>query len=266
MTFAKRSLGQNFLSDPNYRRKIATAALNHVGEGDTILEIGPGRGALSDILVASKRPIILVEKDDKLALSLAQRYVGRPGLEIINTDFLEIDITSLSQSPLVVIGNLPYNISTQILIELLKNFQKAKALILMFQKEVAQRCVAKPGCKDFGPLAIWCSLFSQAKIIFDVPPSAFLPRPKITSSVVEFLPSGLLYDEGQQKFIDFARKLFTHRRKKISNNIKSLVRVGPEFDDEAKKLLDRRGESLTLDEMRKLYSYFIKPNKPSNLP
>lgn len=258
MTFAKRSLGQNFLSDPNYRHKIAAAALNNVGEGDTILEIGPGRGALTDILVASKRPIILVEKDDKLTMDLSQRYPGRPGLEIICADFLTIDIASLSQSPLVVVGNLPYNVSTQILIQLLQNFKQAKALILMFQKEVAKRCVAEPGCKDFGPLAIWCSLFSKAKILFDVPPSAFVPRPKIISSVVEFLPSGLLYDEGQQKFIDFARRLFTHRRKKISNNIKSLVRVGPEFDDETKKILDRRAESLTLDEMRKLYSYFTR--------
>jgi 16S rRNA (adenine1518-N6/adenine1519-N6)-dimethyltransferase len=266
MTFAKRSLGQNFLSDPNYRRKIAAAALKNVGEGDTILEIGPGRGALTDFLVASKHPVILVEKDDALALSLSQRYAGRPNLEIINTDFLEVDVANLSQKSLVVLGNLPYNVSTQILIQLLQGFRHAKALILMFQKEVSQRCVARPGCKDFGSLAIWCSLFSQAKILFDVPPSAFVPRPKITSSVVEFVPSGLLYDEGQQRFIDFARKLFTHRRKKISNNIKSLMRLGTNFDDEAKKLLDRRAESLTLEEMRKLYSYFIRPNNASNLP
>ena len=145
--FAKRSLGQNFLVDPNFQRKIVEAVRVHY-DGQTVLEIGPGQGALTHHLKTFAHKLLLVEKDRTLAKSLADDFACS-NTEVVNADFLEWDLSALPEAGnTTVIANLPYNVSTQILIRLLQQMQQFSALILMFQKEVAERCVAKPQSRN----------------------------------------------------------------------------------------------------------------------
>lgn len=259
MSFAKRSLGQNFLVDPNYQRKIVEAARTE-GRDRTVVEIGPGRGALTRHLREFARRLVLVEKDRALAERLSSEF-GSTGVEIVNADFLEWDLEALpDDGEAVVVANLPYNVSTQILLKLLKNMRKFSTLVLMFQKEVAARCAARPGSKDFGILSVWCHLLSCPRKLFDVPPNAFRPRPNVVSSVVIFAPSETRYDDGQERFMDFVKLIFSQRRKKIGGLIKSkLGRAAESFPAELRVLLDSRAEALTLVQMRALFDACTSP-------
>lgn len=246
----KRSLGQNFLVDPNFQRKIVDAA--KVGyAGQTVMEIGPGRGAITKHLREFAGDLVLVEKDRDLAAQLTATFTEA---RVFSGDFMEWNLDELPDGGgTIVVANLPYNVSTQILIKLLKNMRKFAALILMFQKEVASRCVSVPGSKEFGILSVWCRLLAEPKKLFDVPPNAFRPRPNIVSSVVKFTPSATLYDAEQEAFMDFVKLIFSQRRKKIGGLIKSKLGCSADaFSPELRVLLDKRAEALTLDEMKSL--------------
>lgn len=252
MPFAKRSLGQNFLVDPNFQRKIVEAARAD-DAGGTVIEIGPGRGALTRHLREFAKRLVLIEKDRALAENLTTEF---PGAEVVNADFMDWDLNALPNGGgAIVVANLPYNVSTQILLKLLKNMRKFSSLVLMFQKEVALRCASAPGSRDFGILSAWCRLLSEPKKLFDVPPNAFRPRPNVVSSVVKFTPSGTPYDADQEKFMDFVKLIFSQRRKKIGGLIKSkLGRAAESFPEELRPLLDKRAEALTIVEMQRLFA------------
>ena len=213
---AKKSLGQNFLIDQNIINKI----VNIVNIKDkNILEIGPGTGNLTlEILKRKPKKIILVEKDNNLVDLLQNRF--NKSVRIINKDVLKINESLLDDQILTVFGNLPYNISTEILSKWILNLSQKKIwfnyLVLMFQKEVADRIISKFNTKDYGRLSILANWRLNIKKIFDIQPSCFQPKPKIQSSVLLFEPrKNFLKFKNPKNLEKITRVFFMHRRKMI---------------------------------------------------
>tara|TARA_B100000989_G_scaffold210945_1_gene160060 strand:+ start:896 stop:1681 length:786 start_codon:yes stop_codon:yes gene_type:complete len=213
---AKKSLGQNFLIDQNIINKI----VNIVNIKDkNILEIGPGTGNLTlEILKRKPKKIILIEKDNYLVNQLQNRFDR--SVKIINGDVLKINESILDDQILTVFGNLPYNISTEILSKWILNLSQNKiwfdCLVLMFQKEVADRIISKFNTKDYGRLSILANWRLNIKKIFDIQPSCFQPKPKIQSSVLFFEPrKNFLKFKNPKNLEKITRAFFMHRRKMI---------------------------------------------------
>ncbi len=213
---AKKSLGQNFLIDQNIINKI----VNIVNIKDkNILEIGPGTGNLTlEILKRKPKKIILIEKDNYLVNQLQNRFDR--SVKIINGDVLKINESILDDQILTVFGNLPYNISTEILSKWILNLSQNKiwfhCLVLMFQKEVADRIISKFNTKDYGRLSILANWRLNIKKIFDIQPSCFQPKPKIQSSVLFFEPrKNFLKFKNPKNLEKITRTFFMHRRKMI---------------------------------------------------
>ncbi|MBV9549513.1 MAG: 16S rRNA (adenine(1518)-N(6)/adenine(1519)-N(6))-dimethyltransferase RsmA [Alphaproteobacteria bacterium] len=188
---AKKSLGQNFLLDLNLTAKIARAA--GAGEGGTFYEVGPGPGGLTRALLAEGADkVVAVERDERCLPSLAEIAAAYPGkLEVISADAMEMDEAKLFPRRARIAANLPYNVGTALLVRWLTSDTWPpfwQSCTLMFQKEVAQRIVAAPGTAHYGRLAVLAGWRARAKILFDVPRQAFVPPPKITSSVVRLEP------------------------------------------------------------------------------
>ena len=216
MIKAKKSLGQNFLIDQNIINKI----INIVNIKDkNILEIGPGTGNLTvEILKKKPKNIILIEKDNHLVDLLKNRFGSN--IKILNEDVLEVNESLLYNQNLTVFGNLPYNISTEILIKWILNLSQKKiwfdCLVLMFQKEVADRIISKFNTKDYGRLSILANWRLKIKKIFDVKPSCFQPKPKIESTVLFFEPKkNFLKLKNPKNLEKITRTFFMHRRKMI---------------------------------------------------
>lgn len=230
---AEKSLGQNFLLDLNLTSKIARAAGKL--EGLTVFEIGPGPGGLTRALVASgAAKVIAVEYDPRAVQALQRLKDASNGvLEIVQEDALHADLPALAQKfggkpPFVIVANLPYNIATPLLTGWMEQIYNQPALyrelVLMFQKEVAQRIVGKPSSKTYGRLSILCQWLCTAKIMFDVPASAFTPPPKITSSIVRLVPRA---PEGDQPSFELMETItaaaFGQRRKMIRGSLKDYM-------------------------------------------
>ena len=223
---ARKSLGQNFLLDLNLTARIARAA--GPLEDATIIEIGPGPGGLTRALLAQgARRVIAVERDDRAIAALAEiaaRYPGR--LDIVAGDALELDPRPhLGAAPVRVVANLPYNIATALLVAWLTLEPWPpwyERLVLMFQREVAERIVSAPGSKSYGRLSVLTGWRAQARILFDVAASAFVPPPKVTSSLVELIPRPrpLACDAGTLQRVTQAA--FGQRRKMLRQSLKSL--------------------------------------------
>ena len=184
---ARKSLGQNFLLDNNITDKIAQAAAPFEG---SVIEIGPGPGGLTrSILLQGAQQVIAIEKD-KRAFSYLEdlRQAADKRLTIIGADALTLPVWELGQQPRQIIANLPYNVATPLLIQWLEHAPEFTKMTLMFQKEVAERIVARPGDNNFGRLSVLCNWLTLSKILFKVPASAFTPPPKITSAVIQIIP------------------------------------------------------------------------------
>jgi len=184
----KKSLGQNFLIDKKLIKKICDAGL--ISQKDNVIEIGPGTGNLSEFIIQKKpRNFHLIEKDKRFINNLNEKFKDK--INVINEDILTYDLKKLSNSNLIVFGNLPYNISSQILTKFINYDAKDfiyKKLIFMFQKEVADRILAKENTKNYGRLSIFSSWKLNIKKIMDIDPSSFYPKPKVTSSLLVFEP------------------------------------------------------------------------------
>jgi 16S rRNA (adenine1518-N6/adenine1519-N6)-dimethyltransferase len=222
---AKKSLGQNFLLDLNLTAKIARQA----GElaGRTIIEVGPGPGGLTRALLAQGANVIAIERDERCLAALAEIGDHYPGaLRVIPGDALEVDFIELANGGEVkIVANLPYNVGTQLLIGWLLSEPWPPfyaSLTLMFQREVAERIVARPGSDAYGRLGVLSGWRTEAKITFDVPPQAFTPPPKVTSSVVHLVPrqSPLTCDAATLGRVTQAA--FGQRRKMLRQSIKPL--------------------------------------------
>jgi 16S rRNA (adenine1518-N6/adenine1519-N6)-dimethyltransferase len=223
---AKRSLGQNFLLDLNLTSRIARAAGPLAGV--TVVEIGPGPGGLTRaLLVQGAARIIAVERDSRAIAALdeiAQRYPGR--LEVIGADALDFDPSPrLAGRRAAIVANLPYNIATPLLVGWLTLEPWPpwyERLVLMFQRQVAERITAAPGSKSYGRLSVLAGWRSEARIRFDIAPSAFVPPPKVTSSLVEVLPRRAPLPCDPAALQEVTRAAFGQRRKMLRQSLKSL--------------------------------------------
>ena len=249
--FAKRSLGQNFLSDPNVVRRILEA-FNASGS-DVVLEIGPGRGALTEGLVDAAGRLFVLEFDDEFAGRLRERFRDRNNFTLLHGDALEVDFTSISPGhTLRLISNLPYNISTAILQRLFDQAEAFDDCVLMFQREVADRISAGPGSKDRGYLSVLTEAHFDVTRLFDVAPDAFIPRPKVWSTVVRLEPTRRTVP-ARSEFARLVAAGFAQRRKTIANNLKSFSESHREALDRSGIDPNRRAETLSLDEWLRLH-------------
>ena len=221
---ARRSLGQNFLFDLNLTGKIARSA----GALDTVIEIGPGPGGLTRaLLVAGATKVIAVERDERCLAALAEIAAHYPGrLEVVPGDALRIDIATLAAgAPVKIVANLPYNIGTELLLRWLTVADWPpfwQSMTLMFQREVAQRIVARPGDEAYGRLAVLAGWRSNSRVLFDVPRQAFSPPPKVTSSVVHLEPRMAPLPVDLRRLETVTAAAFGQRRKMLRQSLKRL--------------------------------------------
>ena len=214
---AKRALGQNFLIDPNLQRKIV-AALDP-GPDDEVLEIGPGVGALTRHLAGTVRRLVLVELDNALAARLRDEFAGDPTVEVLNEDVLEVPLERISADPgrLKVIGNIPYNITTPILFGLLERRPRPALIVLMVQREVADRILEPAGSKTYGALAVGVQAVADVSRVMNVSRDAFRPVPDVMSSVVRIVPHDppRLTPDDEAALRELTRAAFQQRRKQF---------------------------------------------------
>ena len=224
---AKKSLGQNFLFDLNLTRRIARAAAPL--DGFTIIEVGPGPGGLTRaLLMEGAADIIAIERDERAVAALEDISAAYPGkLVIVSGDALEEDFAALARGPAKIVANLPYNIATELLLGWLTEERWPPwytSLTLMFQKEVAERIVAKPGGKDYGRLSVLSQYRCEAKKLFDVNRSAFTPPPKVTSSIVQLIPRARPSPACDLKTLErVTASAFGQRRKMLRSSLKTLL-------------------------------------------
>jgi 16S rRNA (adenine1518-N6/adenine1519-N6)-dimethyltransferase len=224
---AKKQLGQNFLLDLNLTARIARAA--GPLEGFTVIEVGPGPGGLTRaLLAAGARQVVAIERDARALPALQQIEAAYPGrLVIVSGDALGMDYSVLAQGPTKIVANLPYNIATALLVGWLTPESWPpfwQSLTLMFQREVAERIVAAPGSDAYGRLGVLCGWRTHAKILFDVAPSAFVPPPKVTSSVVHLVPR-MEYEPCESRHLEaVTQAAFGQRRKMLRQSLKSVFR------------------------------------------
>jgi len=256
---AKKSLGQNFLIDDKVLETIVNITLI---ENKTILEIGPGTGNLTSFILKKKpKKVIVVEKDTVLANNLNNNFKNQ--LTIINKDILKIDENSLSNENLIVFGNLPYNISTEILSKWIINLNDNfwfDSLILMFQKEVADRIIAKFNTSSYGRLSIMSNWKLNIKKICDIKPESFSPKPKIDSSLLFFSPKKNFFKIKNPKTLEkITRIFFNHRRKMLRKPFNQLFNGNEDILDKLKIDLNLRPQNLDFEK------YYQLTNEYENL-
>jgi len=231
----KPRLGQNFLTDRNAARQIVEA-LGDIRER-TVIEIGPGRGILTDLLIPRAGRLIGVELDHVLAAQLRMRYATRTNIEILESDFVTVEFPTLlgrKAGPLLdlrptqpetvdVIGNLPYYITSDIVLRLLQLHLNIRRAVIMVQREVADRISAEPGRRDYGLLSATTQLFARAEKLFTLPPAAFSPPPEVHSSVLRLTMTPRLRElqVEEDSFIAFLKLAFAHKRKTLVNNVRN---------------------------------------------
>lgn len=224
---AKRSLGQNFLIDPNLQRKIVETI--EPAADDEILEIGPGRGALTRHLAGRVRRLVLVELDDQLAAQLISQYQNEPSVEVVHRDVLALELEEISAHPeqLKVIGNIPYNITTPILFHLLERRPRPARIVLMIQREVADRIVAEPGTRSYGALAVAVQTIAHVERVLHVSRNAFRPVPDVESTVIRITPFAPppLAPEMEQALRSLTRIAFGQRRKQFQRILRDALNL-----------------------------------------
>lgn len=217
-----KSLGQNFLFDQNIIKKIANVVNI---ENKNVLEIGTGLGHLTKTLVSKAKKVVTIEVDKKLIPYLNEEFKDTNNLKIINQDFLKIDLANLitkefaNDNQVIVIANLPYYLTSPIILKLLENVKFFSAFVLMMQKEVSQRLNAKVNTKAYSNLSVMCQFYCQVKVVFDVKPQSFFPAPKVTSSVVLFQVKDDINLDDEKQFWIFVRSCFASKRKTLVNNL-----------------------------------------------
>ncbi len=218
---AKKSLGQNFLVDQNLQRKIVETL--DPSSADAVLEIGPGRGALTRHLVGLVGRLVLVELDDELAGTLEAEWGDRPDVDVRHQNFLETDLTTVCEDPseLLVVGNIPYNITAPIIFKLLER-PRPREILLMVQREVADRLVAGAGTSEYGALSVGVRSVAGVESVLRVPRTAFRPQPRVDSSVVRITPTvpPPLSVEEEMSLRNLTRAAFQWRRKQLQKTLR----------------------------------------------
>lgn len=260
---AKARLGQNFLVDHSAARRIVDAL------GDTsnslVIEIGPGRGVLTSILGERAAQVIAIELDEMLAEKLRVAFASQSNVEIIQANFLNLKIADLVRSreqklPRArgkVVGNIPYYITSDILLHLFEQHESIESIVVMVQKEVADRLAAEPGSRDYGLLTVTAQLFTSVERLFTLPPGSFSPPPKVYSTVLRLriAPKAALLQVENQDFLNFCKLAFAQKRKTLVNNLRSRFGV-PEVKhalEEVGVSQDVRAEALSLSQLAAVY-------------
>ncbi len=268
-TKRKPKLGQNFLVDINAAKNIVEA-LGDISNR-TIIEIGPGRGALTSLLISRAKRVIGIELDRVLAAQLRMKYSTRPNLEVLESDFVTAEFASMvgrrpgplhdlrpTQPETVdVVGNIPYYITSDIVLRILELHSHIERAVIMVQREVADRIAAEPGTRDYGLLSATAQLFARVENLFTLPPGAFSPSPQVHSSVLRFTMAPRLeelqVEEGP--FIAFLKAAFAQKRKTLANNLRALY-----GDAKVKAALkaagaraDVRAEAMSLEKMATVF-------------
>jgi 16S rRNA (adenine1518-N6/adenine1519-N6)-dimethyltransferase len=269
----KKSLGQNFLIDTNILQRIVDFA--EIGENTGTIEIGPGIGALTEQLARSSKKVVAFEIDQRLLPILSDTLSPYENVQIIHKDVLEADVQGVidqefvGMDDLMVVANLPYYVTTPIIMKLLEEQLPIRGIVVMLQKEVANRISASPGTKEYGSLSIAIQYYTHAETVMIVPKTVFVPQPNVDSAVIRLTrrekPAVVVKDENF--FFQVTRSSFAQRRKTILNNLTSQLPDGKQKKDEILSALAaaeidpaRRGETLSLAEFGRLsdelYSYF----------
>ena len=266
-------LGQNFLRDTSAAQRIVEA-LGEIGDA-TVIEIGPGRGALTHALAARARRLIAIELDRVLAAQLRLEFARQRNVEIIEGDARTVDFANLiarHPAPLLntgvqaadaiheratVVGNLPYYITSEILLRLLGYSDWVKTIVIMVQREVADRIAASPGSRDYGLLSATVQLFALVEKLFTLPPAAFAPSPKVHSAVLRVTIAPRLHSLKVEKdgFVDFLKLVFAQKRKTLANNLRQRYAEAAIAKALANAGLrrDSRAEQLSLEKMAAVY-------------
>ncbi|MCJ1908459.1 16S rRNA (adenine(1518)-N(6)/adenine(1519)-N(6))-dimethyltransferase RsmA [Planococcus ruber] len=269
----KKSLGQNFLIDPNILRKIVGQA--NLTKESAAIEIGPGIGALTEHLARDAGKVLAFEIDQRLLPVLEDTLSPYDNVAIVHSDVLKADVLAEIEKELagyediMVVANLPYYVTTPIIMKLLLEKLPIRGLVVMLQKEVAERITAKPGSKAYGSLSIAIQYYTEAEMALTVPKTVFMPQPNVDSAVIRMIkrpePQVKVIDE--DFFFTVTRGSFVQRRKTIFNNLQSAMPLGKKKKEFILKALEeagiepsRRGETLTIKEFGllsdKLYAYF----------
>lgn len=243
MVRAKKHLGQHFLKDKSIAKRISDC-LN--GDGyNTVLEIGPGTGVLTQFLLQREEKVTVIELDRDSVAYLKTNYPELNG-QIIEGDFLKLPLNDFFTEPFAIIGNFPYNISTQIVFKMLENRELVPEFAGMFQKEVAERIVAGPGSKTYGILSVITAAFYESEYLFTVEPEVFNPPPKVKSGVIRLRrKEDFTLDCDEKLFYRVVKAAFNQRRKTLRNSLKS-VNLG--LSEAHTELLSRRPEQIGLQD------------------
>jgi len=252
-------LGQHFLRDRRFQRRIIDRLA--IQSNDLVCEIGPGRGAMTELLAARAQQVVAIEIDRELARTLQQKFASKRGIEVLEADILQSDLTALcrryQREQCFVFGNLPYHITSPILHHLLDSPGSITGMGLVVQREVADRLSATPGSRDYGYLTVLTQLHTNPHIEFGIPPGAFSPSPKVDSALVTFeMKTISLPAEERKALLEFVKLSFVQKRKNLLNN---LAPVYPRQRVEAAVAalgLPRtiRAEQLALEQLEKLFA------------
>jgi 16S rRNA (adenine1518-N6/adenine1519-N6)-dimethyltransferase len=261
----KKSLGQNFLIDTNILKKIVSFA--DLTQESGAIEIGPGIGALTEQLARTSKKVVAFEIDQRLLPILNDTLSPYPNVKIIHNDVLEADVAEVMKEEfndmdnVMVVANLPYYVTTPIIMKLLEEHLPIRGIVCMLQKEVADRISAKPGTKDYGSLSIAVQYYTEAETVMIVPKTVFVPQPNVDSAVIRLTrreqPAVTVTDESF--FFQVTRASFAQRRKTLLNNLTSQLPEGKQKKEEILQALSasgidptRRGETLSLEEFGRL--------------
>ena len=261
---AKKSLGQNFLSDEGILRRIADAA--KVGAGDTVVEIGPGLGALTKHLLRKDLAKLIAYEVDDRAIDLLRKEFTDPRFELRHEDILQADLTVVSEDKLRIAGNIPYYITSPIIFKLIDDRQYIKDALLLVQLEVAERLTAKPRTKAYGIPTVLTNFFGEVTYLFKVKAGSFRPVPRVDSAVIHinfergyFQRNGFSIPDGldMKDFQRFVRQVFAMRRKTLRNNLKAFASEAGiekmETDATYMNYLGMRAEELLIEDFLKIY-------------
>lgn len=233
----RKRLGQHFLSDPRILARIADAA--ELAPGSTVVEIGPGRGGLTEHLRERAGRVVAIELDRELAASLRQRYAGDALVSVVEADVLDVDLRALAGGDYTLVGNVPYYITTPILFRALER-PRPRLAVFLVQREVAARIAAPPGAKDYGALSVNVQALARPEMLFRVAPGAFHPPPKVESAVIRLTPldDPLVTPDEEECFRTFVQEAFSMRRKQMRRVLREILELDP---DGAESLLRAQG-------------------------
>lgn len=261
----KKSLGQNFLIDTNILKRIVEHAglTTHSG----VIEIGPGIGALTEQLAKNSQKVVAFEIDQRLLPILQDTLSPYPNVKVIHQDVLKANVRSVMEEEfsniedVMVVANLPYYVTTPIIMKLLEDHLPIRGIVCMLQKEVADRIAAQPGTKDYGSLSIAVQYYTEAETVMIVPKTVFVPQPNVDSAVIRLTkrPTPLVEVKNESFFFQVTRASFAQRRKTLYNNLQSQLPNGKEKKEIILTVLEavqieptRRGETLSIQEFAKL--------------